>query len=104
MFARRWFGGRYYGPAYWGGGSDTAPPAPACPTTAEIVAAVMAYEIEPGVTLAATLRIILAAVSGRTTGLGTSTERYLSVDGLTARIVADFDSNSNRTAVTLDGS
>ena len=22
MFARRWFGGRYFGPAYWGDGGD----------------------------------------------------------------------------------
>lgn len=103
MFGR-FFGARYYGPAYFGSGSDTAPPAPDCPTTSQIVAALMAHEIEPGVSVQAALRIILAAVSGRTTGLGTDTERYLSVDGTLARITATFDGNANRTSVTLDGS
>lgn len=104
MLGRAYFGGRYFGPRYFGGGSDTAPPAPDCPTTAQIVAAVMGYELEAGVTVEAALRIILAAVSGRTTGLGTDTERYLSVDGTLARITASFDGNANRTSVTLDGS
>lgn len=103
MFGRRYLGGRYFGPRYFGDGSDTAPPAPDCPTTAQIVAAVMAYEIEAGVTVEAALRIILAAVSGRTTGVGTTTERYLSVNGALARITATFDGDSNRTSVTLDG-
>lgn len=80
-----------------GGGGD-------CPTTAQIVAALMAEEIETGVSVRMALRIILAAVSGRTTGVGTSTERYLSVNGALARITATFDGDSNRTSVTLDGS
>ena len=104
MFGRAYFGGRYYGPRYFGDGGDGAPPAADCPTTTQIVAALMAHEIEPGVSVQAALRIILAAVSGRTTGVGTSTEQYLSVNGALARITATFDGNSNRTSVTLDGS
>ena len=64
----------------------------------------MAHEIEPGVSVSLALRIILAAVSGPTTGLGTSTERYYDPAGLVARITATFDGDSNRTSVTLDGS
>lgn len=29
MFGRAYWGGRYYGPAYWGDGSDTPPESPA---------------------------------------------------------------------------
>lgn len=49
------------------------------------------------------LRIVVAALSGRTAGIGTSTEQYLSADGATPRIAATFDANGNRTSVVLDG-
>lgn len=49
------------------------------------------------------MRIILAAVSGKTAGLGSSTETYFGEDGTTARIVASFDNQGNRTAVATDG-
>lgn len=73
-------------------------------TAAEIVAALMAHEIEAGVSVGMALRIILAAVSGRSTGVGTSTEQYLNVAGTVARITTAFDGNGNRAAVTLDDS
>jgi hypothetical protein len=73
-------------------------------TAAEIVALLMATEVEPGITVQTTLRVLLAAVSGPTSGLGTATERYFDPSGLIARITANFDGNSNRTSVTLDGS
>lgn len=72
-------------------------------TAAEIVAALMAEEVEPGVSYRQALRIVLAALSGRTTGIGTGTEVYLSTDGATARITADFDAQGNRVSVTLNG-
>lgn len=67
-----------------------------------------AAEIWEGITLEGDLtpgdmlRVILAAVSGRTTGIGTATEYYLSKDGTKARIAATFDSAGNRESVTLD--
>lgn len=73
-------------------------------TAEEIVALLMATEVEAGVSVQTALRVLLAAVSGPTSGLGTSTERYFDPSGLIARITANFDSNSNRTSVTLDGS
>ena len=60
--------------------------------------------LEASLSPADMLRIILAAVSGRTTGIGTDNERYLSVDGSKARVAATFDASGNRQAVTLDGS
>ena len=49
------------------------------------------------------LRIVLAAVSGTTSGVGSSTETYYGVDGTTPRVVATFDSAGNRIAVTTNG-
>ena len=62
-----------------------------------------AHVIEGGLSAEQMLRVIMAAVSGQTTGVGTLQERYLSRDGSKPRITADFDSNSNRIAVTVDG-
>lgn len=61
-------------------------------------------ELEPGLTPAAMLRIILAALAGRSTGVGSTTEQYLSADGSKPRITVTFDSVSNRTTIVLDGS
>jgi hypothetical protein len=50
------------------------------------------------------LRIVLAALSGTTEGIGTATETYFGEDGTTPRIVATFDGNGNRVSVLTDGS
>lgn len=60
--------------------------------------------IEDGLTAGDILRLILAAVSGRTEGLGTRVENYLSRDGTKVRISANFDGRSNRESVDLDPS
>lgn len=62
------------------------------------------FALEAGLTPGAMLRIVMAAVAGRTEGIGTSTERYFSVDGSKPRITATFDSAGNRTTIVLDGS
>ena len=62
------------------------------------------FALEAGLTPGAMLRIVMAAVSGRTEGIGTNTERYFSVDGSKPRITATFDSAGNRTTIVLDGS
>lgn len=59
--------------------------------------------LEAGLTPAAMLRIILAALVGRTVGIGTATEQYLSQDGTKPRITVSFDAQSNRVTVVLDG-
>lgn len=59
--------------------------------------------VEGGLTAEQVLRILLAALSGRTTGVGTAQEEYQSVDGSKARIAATFDLNGNRQSVSLDG-
>lgn len=64
--------------------------------------AILGSDIAPGINALQGLRIILAAVSGPTTGVGTNTERYYSPDGLTERIAATFDANGNRSSVTLN--
>jgi hypothetical protein len=59
--------------------------------------------IEGSMTTDDALRIVLAALSGRTSGIGTSQEKYKSLDGETDRITVDFDEDGNRTNVVLDG-
>jgi hypothetical protein len=50
------------------------------------------------------LRIILAAVAGKSTGAEVGTFRFRDVADTKDRIVAVTDANSNRTTMTLDGS
>lgn len=66
--------------------------------------AVWSKVIESGMSSADILRIILSAVSGRTAGVGTSTEKYKSVDLTVDRVSVSFDADNNRTSVTRDGS
>lgn len=72
-------------------------------TADEIATAVWAKIGEDGMPYGDLVRVLLAALSGRTEGIGTLNERYLSADGSKTRIDATFDSNNNRVAVTLDG-
>lgn len=60
-------------------------------------------QIEGALSAEQMLRIMVAALSGRTTGVGSAAEQYLSVDGATPRIAATFDASGNRTTVVLDG-
>lgn len=80
---------------------------PASPSTGatadEIAAAVWGREIEPGITAEQMLRVIFAAVSGKTSGIGSATELYMALDGITPRITASFDAAGNRTSVTVNG-
>jgi hypothetical protein len=73
------------------------------PTAAEVAAAVLQSSVEGGVTLEQALRIMLAPLAGRATGIGTGTENYLSQDGAKPRVTATFDAAGNRTSVTVDG-
>ena len=59
--------------------------------------------VEGGMTADTMLRIMFAALTGKTVGIGTMTEQYMAQDGITPRIVAGFDTNSNRTSITLNG-
>jgi hypothetical protein len=59
--------------------------------------------IEGGLTAEQLLRVMLAALAGRTAGVGSAAEQYLSLDGATARIAATFDSQGNRATVAVDG-
>jgi NADH/NAD ratio-sensing transcriptional regulator Rex len=47
---------------------------------------------------------MMAALSGRTTGIGTAVENYNAVDNSKPRVTATFDAAGNRTGVVLDGS
>jgi hypothetical protein len=72
-----------------------------CPTTDEIVAAVMAYEVESGVTVLEALRYILAAVSGVTSKTGDTRTFDAGGNPGTVRIAATVDAQGNRSSVTL---
>lgn len=69
-----------------------------------ILAGIGTRLVESGMSQDEVTRIMLAALSGTTSGLGTSQEVYHSVDGTIDRLTVDFDANSNRTAVVMDGS
>lgn len=66
--------------------------------------AVAEYNIEGDLSLEEIIRVILAAVAGETSGVGSSNELYKSQDGTKNRIDATFDGSNNRTTVTLDPS
>lgn len=59
--------------------------------------------VEAALTEADFMRIVLAALAGKTSGLGSQTEQYLAQDGVKPRITATFDQNNNRDVVVLDG-
>lgn len=61
------------------------------------------HTIESTLTPEQALRVILAAISGRSAGIGTTQEKYKSVNGVKDRITVDFDAQGNRDTVTLDG-
>lgn len=64
MFGHSYFGGRYFGGAYWGSGSNTAPPAPDCPTTAQI----WSYMLSNGLTTEQNVVGIYAMLTALTGG------------------------------------
>lgn len=73
------------------------------PTAESIAAAVWQRAIEDGMTSEQMLRIMFSALAGVTSGVGSNTERYMALDGVTPRIEATFDSHNNRTSLALDG-
>lgn len=75
----------------------------AVPTAAQIAAAVWAEVLEGTLTAAQMQRIKLAALAGKRQGLGTATEEYLGLDGVTPRVTfTPVDVNGNGTTV-VDG-
>ncbi len=69
----------------------------------DIINGVWTKALESGLTAEEITRIMLAAVAGKTAGVGTTNEHYKSVDGGKDRIDATFDAENNRTVVVLDG-
>ena len=84
------------------GQADNATPTLNSADIAAIADAVWARAVE-GLSAEQIMRIMLAALAGRTAGLGTSTEQYMAQDGVTPRIEATFDANGNRLVVNLNG-
>ena len=75
----------------------------AVPTAAQIAAAVWAEVLEGTLTAAQMQRIKLAALAGKRKGLGTATEEYLGLDGVTPRVTfTPADASGNGTTV-VDG-
>ena len=73
------------------------------PSAGDVATAVWQRVLE-GLTAEEMMRVMLAALSGRTSGIGSSTEQYLSRDSNKPRLTAGFDAAGNRTTVSLDGS
>ncbi len=64
---------------------------------------VWAHAVENSLTAEQLLRILVSGISGKSAGVGTTQEKYKSVNGAKDRITVDFDAQGNRDAVTLDG-
>lgn len=80
------------------------PQTSATPTADEIAAAVWSYILEGALTAEQMQRIMLAALAGKRSGLGTATEQYMGLDGTTPRVTfTPSDAAGNGTTV-VDGS
>ena len=70
----------------------------------EIVEGVWSKVIEHGLTAEQMLRIVMAPLAGKATGIGTLEETYYGQNGTKPRVTATFDEESNRIEVEVDGS
>jgi hypothetical protein len=68
----------------------------------ELADAVGDVVVEPGLTVAQALRLLVAANAGKLSGAGTNTITIRDTNDTKNRIVATVDSNGNRTAVTTN--
>lgn len=73
------------------------------PSAAANAAATWQTALESGMTAAELVRIMLAALTGKTTGIGTPTEHYRDAADTKDRVTATFDANGNRITVAVDG-
>lgn len=74
------------------------------PLSAAAVDAIIDDAVEGSTTLRQAVRLILAALTGKSAGGGTSTITFRDIGDTKDRISATIDANRNRTAVTRDGS
>jgi hypothetical protein len=74
----------------------------ALPTAAENATAVLDEIIEAALSLRQAMRLCIAAMGGKASGLETTTAVYRDSADTKDRITATVDANGNRTAVTLD--
>jgi hypothetical protein len=58
--------------------------------------------VETGLTLQQALRLVVAAMAGRRSGIGTGTELYRDYTNAKTRVTMTFDVNGNSTSVTYD--
>jgi hypothetical protein len=63
---------------------------------------VLAATVETNTSLAESLRLANSVLGGKVSGASTSTETFRDINDTKNRVVADVDSNGNRTAITLD--
>lgn len=73
------------------------------PTPAQNAAATWQTALEAGMTAEELVRIMLAALTGKTTGIGSPVETYRDAADTKPRLSVTFDGSGNRVAVTRDG-
>lgn len=73
----------------------------ALPSAATIATTVWASVMETGYSALQGMRLIMAALLGKASGMATTTATFRDVNDTANRIVATVDSNGNRSAVTL---
>lgn len=74
------------------------------PTPAQYAAAVWSQVLEGALTAEQMQRILLASLAGKRAGLGTATEEYMGVDGVTPRVTFTPTDSSGNGSTVLDGS
>jgi 3-hydroxyisobutyrate dehydrogenase-like beta-hydroxyacid dehydrogenase len=72
------------------------------PSAFDIAQEIVATSADGGVTIGQALKLLLAVMVGKVSGAGTSTITFRDVNDTKDRVVADVDTNGNRTNVTKD--
>jgi hypothetical protein len=67
-----------------------------------IPTAVLNATVEGAVSMAESLRLANSVLGGKVSGAGTAVETFRDINDTKNRVVADIDSNGNRTSITLD--
>lgn len=73
------------------------------PSANDIAQAVWQRAVESGLSAEQMLRITLATLAGKSSGIGSDTETYYGRDGTTPRLTVQFDSQGNRDTVAVNG-
>ena len=73
------------------------------PSASQVADAVWQRLLEGGLSAEQIMRILMAPLAGKASGVGTAQEVYYGADGTTPRLTVQFDQAGNRTSVQVNG-